>query len=125
MGVIHVDLPESILLSTGQSQDEFVRDAKFFVALKLFELGRISSGRAAEICNLSRVEFILLAGRWGVPVADLDAEEPSREFGRQDQEAVVEEGRLTAGTVLEKVRSLKLETLAESASFVRQDRDAR
>jgi hypothetical protein len=49
MGVIHVDLPGSALLSTGQSQEEFVRDAKFFVALKLFELGRISSGRAAEI----------------------------------------------------------------------------
>ena len=84
MGVIHVDLPESILLSTGQFQEEFVRDAKFFIALKLFELGRISSGRAAEICGLSRVEFLLLAGRSGVPVADLDAEEVSREFGRRD-----------------------------------------
>jgi predicted HTH domain antitoxin len=80
MGVIHIDLPESILLSTGQSQEEFVRDAKFFVALKLFELGRISSGRAAEICGVARIEFLLLAGRSGVPVADLDAEELSREF---------------------------------------------
>lgn len=80
MGVIHIDLPESILMSTGQSQEEFVRDAKFFVALKLFELGRVSSGRAAEICGLPRVEFLLLAGRSGVPVADLDADELSREF---------------------------------------------
>jgi predicted HTH domain antitoxin len=80
MGVIHVDLPESLLLSTGQSQEEFVRDAKFFVALKLFELGRISSGRAAEICGVPRVEFLLQAGRSGVPVADLDAEELRREF---------------------------------------------
>jgi predicted HTH domain antitoxin len=80
MGVIHVDLPESILLSTGQSQEDFVRDAKFFVAVKLFELGRISSGRAAEICGLPRVEFLLLAGRSGVPVADLDADELNREF---------------------------------------------
>jgi predicted HTH domain antitoxin len=80
MGVIHIDLPESILLSTGQSQEDFVRDAKFFVALKLFELGRISSGRAAEICGVPRIEFLLLAGRSGVPVADLDAEELSREF---------------------------------------------
>ena len=80
MGVIHVDLPESLLLSTGQSQEEFVRDAKFFVALKFFELGRISSGRAAEICGVPRVEFLLLAGRSGVPVADLDAEELRREF---------------------------------------------
>ena len=83
MGVIHVDLPESLLLSTGQSQEEFVRDAKFFVALKLFELGRISSGRAAEICGVPRVEFLLLAGRSGVPVADLDAEELRREFAHQ------------------------------------------
>lgn len=80
MGVIHIDLPESLLLSTGQSQEDFVRDAKFFVALKLFELGRVSSGRAAEICGLPRVEFLLLAGRSGVPVADLDADELSREF---------------------------------------------
>ena len=82
MSVIHIDidLPESVLLNTGQTQEELVREAKFFVALKLFESGRISSGRAAEICGLSRVEFLLLAGRSGVPVADLDAAELDREF---------------------------------------------
>jgi plasmid stability protein len=40
------------------------------------------------------------------------------------EKAVAEEDRLTAGQVLEKVRSLKLKTPAESAVFVRQDRDA-
>ena len=80
MGIIHIDLPESVLLSTGQSQEQFVKEAKFFVALKLFEAGRISSGKAAELCDLPRVEFLLLAGREGVPVADLDAEELDREF---------------------------------------------
>lgn len=80
MSVIHIDLPESVLLSTGQSQEEFVREAKFLLALKLFELGRISSGRAAELCEMARVEFLLLAGRFGVPVTDLDAEELDREF---------------------------------------------
>lgn len=80
MGVIHIDLPESVLVSTGRSREELVQDAKFFVVLKLFELGRMSSGRAAEICGMSRVEFLLRAGRAGVPVADLDAEELDREF---------------------------------------------
>lgn len=80
MGMIHIDLPESVLLSTGQSQEEFVREAKFLLALKLFELGRVSSGRAAELCEMPRVEFLLLAGRSGVPVVDLDAEELDREF---------------------------------------------
>jgi len=40
------------------------------------------------------------------------------------EKAVAEEGRLTPGQVLEKVRSLRLQTPAESAAFVRQDRDA-
>lgn len=40
------------------------------------------------------------------------------------EKAAVEEDRLTPGQVLKKVRSLKLKTPAESAAFVRQDRDA-
>lgn len=80
MGAIHIELPESLLLSTGQSREEFVREAKFLLALKLFELGRLSSGRAADLCGLSRLDFLLQAGRAGVPVVDLDEEELGREF---------------------------------------------
>lgn len=75
MGVIHIDLPESVLLATGQSEEEFVQKAKFLLALKLFERGRISSGKAAEICGMGRVKFLLMAGRSGVPLADLDQDE--------------------------------------------------
>lgn len=80
MSTIQIELPETVLLSTGQSREEFVREAKFFVALKLFELGRLSSGRAAEMCDMPRVEFLLGAGRAGVPIADLDEDELNREF---------------------------------------------
>lgn len=41
------------------------------------------------------------------------------------EKAVADEDRLTPRQVLEKVRSLNLKTPAESAAFVRQDRDAR
>ena len=49
-------------------------------AVGLFEQGRISSGRAAELCGLPRVDFLFAASRAGVPVADLDAAELDREF---------------------------------------------
>lgn len=80
MGDIHIDLPESLLVSTGQSREDFVREARFLLALKLFEVGRLSSGRAAEVCGLPRVDFLLAAGRAGTPVADLDDEELQREL---------------------------------------------
>jgi plasmid stability protein len=40
------------------------------------------------------------------------------------EKAVADEDRLTPRQVLEKVQSLNLKTPAESAAFVRQDRDA-
>jgi predicted HTH domain antitoxin len=82
MGVIRIDLPECVLLATGQSEEEFVRVAKLFLALMLFERGRISSGIAAEICGMGRVEFALMAGRLDVPAANLDESEIAREFDR-------------------------------------------
>jgi predicted HTH domain antitoxin len=77
---LQLDLPDSVLLATGQSRDEFSREAKFLLALKLFELGRLSSGRAAELCELPRVEFLFRASSMKVPVADLDREELEREL---------------------------------------------
>jgi predicted HTH domain antitoxin len=67
MASIQIELPESSL-STGQSVEEFVREAKLLLALKLFELGRLSSGRAAEMAGMGRVEFLFEAGQAGVPV---------------------------------------------------------
>jgi predicted HTH domain antitoxin len=77
---IRIDLPESVLLATGQSEEEFVQESKLVLALRLFEQGKISSGRAADLCGLPRADFLFAAGRAGVPVADLDAAELDREF---------------------------------------------
>ncbi len=80
MNTITIDLPESVLLTTGQSHDEFVKEAKFLLMAKLFEMGRISSGKAAEICDMPRIDFIYTVGKMGIPVVQLDEEELKREF---------------------------------------------
>ena len=72
MTPLKIELPESLLLALGQSREEFAREAPFLLLLKLFELGRVSSGKAAELCGLSTAEFLIRAGALGVPVADLD-----------------------------------------------------
>jgi len=80
MSDVCIDIPEGVLIATGQSRDEFVRDAKFLLAAKLFELGRLSSGKAAEICGLHRIEFLFAVSRAGIPVVQFDEEEMAREF---------------------------------------------
>lgn len=48
MHSLTIDLPETLLLASGQSREEFLREARFFLALKLFEVGRLvrQGGRA-------------------------------------------------------------------------------
>lgn len=75
-----IELPESLLLATGQSKSEFEVEAKLLLLAKLFELGRISSGRAAEICDMTRVDFLFAVGRLGVPAIQLDEGELDREL---------------------------------------------
>ena len=46
--------------------------AKFLLALKLFEVGRLSSGKAGALCGMGRGEFLFAARVLG---AELDAGE--------------------------------------------------
>ncbi|HEY0710775.1 MAG TPA: UPF0175 family protein [Polyangia bacterium] len=68
-----------MLLGTSLSRDEFEREAKFLLAAKLFELGRLSSGKAAELCGLARVDFLLALPRIGVSLSNLRPEDADDE----------------------------------------------
>jgi predicted HTH domain antitoxin len=81
MNSVMLELPIDALASPGVSPELLVCEAKFMLALKLFEIGRLSSGKAGKLCGMGRVEFLLAAGRAGVPVATLDEDELSAEFG--------------------------------------------
>jgi len=61
-----IDVPETVLLAEKTDEAAFARELRMLAAVKLYELGRLSSGRAAELAGLSRVEFLLSLGRYRV-----------------------------------------------------------
>lgn len=49
-----------------ESPEEFEAEARLLLAVKLYELGRVSTGRAAELAGISRVEFMFALDRFGL-----------------------------------------------------------
>ncbi len=63
---VTIDIPEKVLLAEKMDAEAFAREMRVLTAVKLYELGRLSSGRAAELAGMSRVEFLLALDRYGV-----------------------------------------------------------
>ena len=58
-----------------QTPIEFEQQAKMAMAVKLYEMKKLSSGMAAELAGMDRIGFLLRLPDYGVPVIDLDDDE--------------------------------------------------
>ncbi len=80
MKTLTISYDEGLLAFTGQKPTEFEEEARFLLALKLFELRRISAGKAAELCDMTKPDFIIRSSQLGIPVVDLDEDQMEIEF---------------------------------------------
>lgn len=67
---LRIELPENL------SEEE----AKLFLAVKSFEVGRLTLGQAAGMAELSKRAFLEILGRYKVPVFNYSPEELRREL---------------------------------------------
>lgn len=76
---VTVEYPVDVRLALRETKEEFARELLTLAAVKLYEMGKISSGKAAALAGMDRVNFLLGLGRYRVSVFNYMPEELERE----------------------------------------------
>ncbi len=80
MRTLKINYPESIPAVLNLSPEMFEQEARFALAAKLYEMGRLTSGQAARLAGVPRVTFLLDCRRYGVASVEWDQAEINAEF---------------------------------------------
>jgi len=72
---ILVEVPANLPDAIQCTPQQFDYEAKLAMGVKLYEMKRLSSGMAASLVGVSRMQFLGELHRYGVAMIDLDAEE--------------------------------------------------
>ncbi len=78
------EMPESVFSVLHQAPKEFALEMRVAAAVKWYELGRLSQGRAAEIAGLTRAGFIDALSRYKVSPFQYTADELAEELRDAD-----------------------------------------
>ena len=70
-----IDYGDEVLLALGCSPEQFNEEAKLLVAVKLYELGRLSSGAAAKLAGIPKPLFLMKLANYGVDAFQLTEED--------------------------------------------------
>lgn len=87
---ITLDIPSEILPVVAKKKGDVPLRIFEYLILELYRLGEISSGKAAQLLDMERFEFVRFASRLGIPFIDMDKDELLEDYKRAHNAAVKE-----------------------------------
>jgi predicted HTH domain antitoxin len=77
---LKIKYPSGFEHAVHMTKEEIEHHIRLMAALKMFELGKISSGKASEFAGMSRAEFFDACGRYRVSIFNYPDEDAEKEI---------------------------------------------
>lgn len=68
---ISIEIPSDILLALNENENELKNDIKTSLAIRLYQQEKLTIGKAAQLCDLSRYDFEKLLSENGISISNL------------------------------------------------------
>ncbi len=72
---VKLKFPSDILLTLNQTEEELMETIRISLALRLYQLNKLTIGKAAQVAGLSRYEFETVLAENGMPISNLTLED--------------------------------------------------
>jgi predicted HTH domain antitoxin len=80
MNRLIIPYPPGVLSALQKEPEEFEEEARIFLALKLYETGKLTTGLAAQLAGVSRTVFIFLLSQHGLSPFGEEPDELERDL---------------------------------------------
>ncbi len=79
MGQVAIEIPEDSLVALKLDAPHAAAEVRLAAAMKLYELGRLSSGAAANLAGVPRITFLSKLAAFGIDTFQLTADDLSHD----------------------------------------------
>ncbi len=84
---LKIKYPSGFEQAVHMTKDEMEQHIRLMAALKMFELGKVSSGKAAELAGMSRIDFLETCARYRISIFNYPPDEVESEI-KKDLETI-------------------------------------
>ena len=68
---ISIDFPSDMFLALNETESEIKQRIKILLAVRLYELEKLTIGKAAQVSGLSRLQFETILSENKIPISNL------------------------------------------------------
>lgn len=76
---IKIDFPSDIFLALNKNETELKQDIRISYAMRLYNLQRLTIGKAAQLAGTSRLEFEKILSDNEIPISNISLEDITKD----------------------------------------------